>query len=60
MKFNIPINYDISTQEEVVVRANISASKVRKIVQDFFDRKGYDSRREWLKNNVDEINLNTM
>ena len=41
MKFNIPINYDISTQE-------------------FFDRKGYDSRREWLENNVDEINLNTI
>jgi hypothetical protein len=60
MKFNIPINYDISTQEETVVRANIPASKVRKIVQDFFDRKGYDSRREWLENNVDEINLNTI
>ena len=60
MKFNIPINYDISTQEETVVRANIPASKVRKIVRDFFDRKGYDSRREWLENNVDEINLNTI
>jgi hypothetical protein len=60
MKFNIPINYDISKQEETIVRANIPAVKVRKIVQDFFDRKGYDSRREWLENNVDEINLNTI
>jgi hypothetical protein len=60
MKFDISINYDIDNQEEVVVKANIPAAKVRQIVKDFFDRKGYDSRREWLKKNVDEINLNTV
>jgi hypothetical protein len=60
MKFDISINYDISKQEETVVRANIPTSKVRKIVQDFFNRKGYDSRRAWLEKNVDEINLNTI
>jgi len=60
MKFNIPINYDIAHQAEVVVRVNIPPSKVREIVQDFFNRKGYDSRRAWLKENVDEINLNTI
>ena len=59
MKFNIPINYDISSQEEVMVKANIPASKVRKIVQEFFDKRTYDQRRDWLKANVDEVNLNT-
>lgn len=60
MKFNIPINYDISSQEEVTVKANIPASKVRGIIQDFFDKKTYDQRRDWLKANVDEVNLNTV
>jgi|ETNvirenome_6_85_1030632.scaffolds.fasta_scaffold09087_9 hypothetical protein len=60
MKFNIPINYDISSQEEVMVKANIPTSKVRKIVQEFFDKSTYNQRRDWLKANVDEVNLNTV
>ena len=60
MKFDIAINYDIQNQEEVVIKANIPTVKVRQIVKDFFDKQGYDSRREWLKKNVDEINLNTI
>ena len=60
MKFNIPINYDISSQEEVMVTANIPTSKVRKIVQEFFDKSTYNQRRDWLKANVDEVNLNTV
>jgi|TARA_R110000824_G_scaffold54271_2_gene149786 hypothetical protein len=59
MKFNIPINYDMESQEEVTVKANIPASKVREIVQEFFDKRTYDQRRDWLKANVDEVNLNT-
>ena len=60
MKFDIPIHYDISNQNEVVVRANIPTSKVREIVQAFFDKKDYNQRRKWLKKNLDEINLNTV
>ena len=60
MKFDIPINYDISEQKEVVIKANIPTSKVREIVQDFFDKKDYKQRRKWLKKNLDEINLNTV
>jgi len=60
MKFNIPINYDMESQEEVTVKANIPASKVRGIVQEFFDKRTYDQRRHWLKANVDEVNLNTV
>ena len=60
MKFDIPIYYDISKQEEVVVKANIPASKVRQIIKDFFDRKGYDSRLAWLKENLDETDLTTL
>jgi hypothetical protein len=60
MKFDISINYDIKSQEEVLIKANIPTVKVRQIVKDFFDKQGYDSRREWLKKNVDEINLNTI
>ena len=60
MKFDIPIYYDISKQEEVVVKANIPPSKVRQIIKDFFDRKGYDSRSAWLKENLDETDLTTL
>ncbi len=60
MKLDIPINYDIKTQQEVVVKANIPASKVREIVKMFFDKQDYDERRKWLKRNLDEVNLNTV
>ena len=60
MKFNIPINYNMESQEEVEVKANIPISKVRVIIQEFFDKKTYDQRRDWLKANVDEVNLNTV
>tara|TARA_R100000008_G_C3439013_1_gene93440 strand:- start:176 stop:358 length:183 start_codon:yes stop_codon:yes gene_type:complete len=60
MKLDIPINYDIKKQQEVVVKANIPASKVREIVKMFFDKQDYDERRKWLKRNLDEVNLNTV
>ena len=60
MKFEIPINYDVPTQEEIVVKANVPASKVREIVEEFFNKKNYKQRRKWLKKNLDEINLKTV
>ncbi len=50
----------MESQEEVEVKANIPISKVRRIIQEFFDKKTYDQRRDWLKANVDEVNLNTV
>ncbi len=49
MKFNIPINYDVPTQKEIAVKANLPASKVREIVDEFFNKKNYKQRRKWLK-----------
>ena len=60
MKFDIPIHYDFPNQNEVVIRANIPTSKVREIVEQFFNKKDYNQRRKWLKKNLDEINLNTV
>ena len=60
MKLDIPIRYDIPNQNEVVVRANIPTNKVREIVEEFFNKKDYNQRRKWLKENLDEINLNTV
>ena len=60
MKLDIVINYDVSSQEEVVVKANIPTAKVREIVENFFNKKNYSQRREWLNKNLDEVNLNTV
>tara|TARA_B100001094_G_C18140717_1_gene777705 strand:+ start:1420 stop:1602 length:183 start_codon:yes stop_codon:yes gene_type:complete len=60
MKFDIPINYDIPHQKEVIIKANVPSDKIREIVQTFFNKKNYEQRRKWLKENLDEINLNTV
>ncbi len=57
MKFKIPINYDIPNQKEVTAQVNIPAPKIREIVANFFNRKKYDERREWLKNNLTETDV---
>ena len=57
MKFKIPINYDVPNQEEIIAQVNIPASKVREIVEDFFNKKMYTERRDWLKNNLIETDV---
>ena len=57
MKFKIPINYDIPNQEEIIAQVNIPASKVREIVEDFFNKKMYAERRDWLKSNLIETDV---
>ena len=57
MKFKIPINYDVPNQKEVVAQVNIPAPKIREIVADFFNRKKYDERREWLQSNLVETDV---
>lgn len=59
MKIELPINYDISSQKEVIINADIPEDKVREIVQNFFYKKDYYHRRKWLKENLDEDDLNT-
>ena len=57
MKFKIPINYDVPNQEEIIAQVNIPASKVREIVEDFFNKKMYVERRDWLKSNLIETDV---
>ena len=57
MKFKIPINYDIPNQKEVVAQVNIPAPKIREIVADFFNRRKYNERREWLQSNLIETDV---
>ena len=57
MKLKIPINYDIPNQEEIIAQVNIPVSKVREIVKDFFIKKMYAERRDWLKNNLIETDV---
>ena len=57
MKIKLPINYDVSNQEEVVAQVTIPNSKVREIVTNFFNKKDYSQRRKWLKKNLTEIDV---
>ena len=49
MKFDIPINYDVPSQKEIVVRANLPSCKVREIVQAFFDQKGLQAKTQMVE-----------
>jgi len=57
MKIKLPINYDVSNQEEVVAQVTIPSNKVREIVMNFFNKKNYAQRRKWLKKNLTEIDV---
>ena len=58
MKIEIPISWDWHKQEEGEVIVDIPESKCKEIVRHFLMVKDYDLRREWLMENVPEINLN--
>ena len=58
MKIEIPISWDWHKQEEGEVIVDIPESKCKEIVRHFLMVKDYDLRREWLIENVPEINLN--
>jgi len=58
MKIEIPISWDWNKQEEGEVIVDIPESKCKEIVRHFLMNKDYGLRREWLKQNVPEINLN--
>jgi hypothetical protein len=58
MKIKIPIYWDFKTQEESEVIVNVPNAAVKEVLMDFLLQKGYENRREWLIENVPEINLN--
>jgi uncharacterized FlaG/YvyC family protein len=58
MKIELPISWDWHKQEEGEVIVDIPESKCKEIVRHFLMKKDYELRREWLVENVPEINLN--
>ena len=58
MKIELAISWDWHKQEEGEVMADIPESKCKEIVWHFLMNKDYLLRREWLVENVPEINLN--
>ena len=58
MKIKVPIYWDFDKQEESEVIANIPDEAVKDVLMSFLYSMDFPERREWLKNNVPEINLN--
>ncbi len=58
MKIKIPIYWDFDKQEENEVIVNLPNESVKEVMISFLMSMDYPERREWLKNNVPEINLN--
>ncbi|MBU97971.1 MAG: hypothetical protein CL429_02640 [Acidimicrobiaceae bacterium] len=49
MTFNVPIDYYVPKQEEVVVEINLTDLQVKAIVQDHINRMDYKERQAWIK-----------
>ena len=58
MKIKVPIYWDFDKQEENEVIANIPDEAIKDVLMSFLYSMDFPERREWLKNNVPEINLN--
>tara|TARA_B100001113_G_scaffold77648_1_gene60820 strand:+ start:66 stop:317 length:252 start_codon:yes stop_codon:yes gene_type:complete len=58
MKIQIPIYWDFDKQEESEVIVNVPNEAVKDVLMSFLYSLDFPERREWLKNNVPEINLN--
>ena len=58
MKIQIPIYWDFDKQEESEVIVNVPNEAVKDVLMSFLYSMDFPERREWLKNNVPEINLN--
>lgn len=58
MKIKLAINWDMDSQTETEVVVDIPQSKCKEIIKQFLMKKDYAPRRDWLKANVPEINLN--
>ena len=58
MKIKVPIYWDFDKQEENEVIVNVPDEAVKDVLMSFLYSLDFPERREWLKNNVPEINLN--
>ena len=58
MKIKVPIYWDFDKQEENEVIVNVPDEAVKDVLMSFLYSMDFPERREWLKNNVPEINLN--
>ena len=58
MKIKVPIYWDFKKQEENEVIVNVPNEAVKDVLMAFLYSLDFPERREWLKNNVPEINLN--
>jgi hypothetical protein len=58
MKIKIPIYWDFDKQEENEVIVNVPTEAVKDVLMAFLYSMDFPERREWLKNNIPEINLN--
>ena len=58
MKIQIPIYWDFDKQEESEGIVNVPNEAVKDVLMSFLYSMDFPERREWLKNNVPEINLN--
>ena len=58
MKIKVPIYWDFDKQEESEVIVNVPNEAVKDVFMSFLYSMDFPERREWLKNNVPEINLN--
>ena len=58
MKIKVPIYWDFDKQEENEVIVNVPNEAVKDVLMSFLYSLDFPERREWLKNNVPEINLN--
>ena len=58
MKIKVPIYWDFDKQEENEVIVNVPNEAVKDVLMSFLYSMDFPERREWLKNNVPEINLN--
>ena len=58
MKIKVPIYWDFDKQEENEVIVNVPNEAVKDVLMSFLYSMDFPERREWLKNNVPEVNLN--
>ena len=58
MKIKVPIYWDFDKQEENEVIVNVPNEAVKDVLMSFVYSLDFPEKREWLKNNVPEINLN--
>ena len=58
MNIQIPIYWDFDKQKENEVIVNVPDEAVKDVLMSFLYSMDFPERRQWLRNNVPEVNLN--